>query len=96
MKKSLLILCCCIIAAIFSGCASYQVNRDSSGKILNVQTTGFLRTVKVMEHKKYDSTGKIVLEEKLSVETSSNTGEVMKEGNKLLGTAVGVARDLMP
>ena len=84
------------IIALVAGCASYKVNRDSSGKVLSVDSYGFLRTIKVSEHIKYDTTGKVVLEEDRTVETSSNTGEVMNAGNELLGTTVGAAKSLIP
>jgi len=94
MISVLLVLLAC------QGCASYNVNRDSQGKILSVDTVGFLRTIRVSEEKEkvYDKTGKIILKEKskLFVETSSNSADVMQAGNEMLGTAVGVARDLIP
>ena len=75
-----------LLMALLSGCAGYRRSEDGT-----YDSYGFLRTLKVTE--KYYESG--ALKER-TIDTRSNTGEVLGGLNEVLGTTVGAARDAMP
>lgn len=73
-----------------TGCATPPtIYYDANGNVTGgTASWGFLRTIKIHQ-KKADGS-------EITIETSSNTGEVLNGLNQIMGTGVGAARDLMP
>ena len=87
MKKIIVVLC---LVGFFSGCSSYII-RDGSGRIISQgSTSGFLRTITVVEEYKK---GIVV---KRSISTDSNTKEVLMGLDKFIDTTVNTASKLKP
>jgi hypothetical protein len=101
MKHIYIIITLIVLVAtsLLSGCASYELRRDSSGAVIGVDSQGFLRTIVFEQEYEYEygpNGERRIKKHKIKVATDSNTGEAAKAANQLIGTTVGAARDLMP
>jgi hypothetical protein len=83
-----IIICFLLLLLTCNGCANIRPEYDSNGNIIGASSYGFLRTIRVEQHKA-DGT-------QLILETKSNTGDVLSGVNQILGTGLGAVRDLMP
>ena len=87
MKKILVLFS---LASLLCGCSSYTI-RDGNGKVISQgETSGFLRTITVVEEYK---NGVIV---KRSISTDSNTKEVLLGLDKFMDSTVNTASTLKP
>ena len=94
MKKNILLLCCSIIAASLllplSGCA-HGVVKDGKGKVLfTIDAHGAFKDVTFLRKENPD--GSVIY----YYSSRSTSADIMNEINKFTGTAVGVARDIIP
>jgi hypothetical protein len=80
-----------IAAAMLTGCASYQI-KDSDGKIISQgNTTGFGRTITVIEE--YNEAGRCL---KRQITTESNIKEAFGALNELMDTTIDTAAKIKP
>ena len=86
-----LIIAVVTVFCLFSmtGCASVSPTFDDKGKVIGGSSFGFFRDMELDQTIKPDGSSRMIIKSK------SNTSDVMRAGNEILGTAAGIAGQAM-
>ena len=91
MKYLLILIAVVTVFCLFSmGCASVNPTFDDKGKVIGGSSFGFFRDMELDQTIKPDGSSRMIIKSK------SNTSDVMRAGNEILGTAAGIAGQAIP